>query len=110
VLVVVTLLGSVMMLYVLGSLIGKPIPASNLSKTWAIVLIILALILAMGVFVSSGGRAFFPGFVLPGVVIPDVPSFIVPSLGLTTGHLAVLLMVGGLALVAVYLNTASEGK
>lgn len=104
VLVVVTLIGSMMIIYVLGKLIGFEI-GTNLTakKGWAVLLLLIVLVLALGVFVSSGGNAFFPGLVLPNVAIPEVPIPVIPSINFTTAHLALLLMVGGLAAVAWYL-------
>lgn len=111
VLVVVTLLGSIMIVYVLAKVIGIDIPPTNITgkKGWGVLLLLIVLLLALGVFVSSGGKAFFPGLVLPGVTIPEIPIPVLPSINFTTAHLALLLMVGGLAAVAWYLSKQPAG-
>jgi hypothetical protein len=111
VLVVVTLLGSMMIIYVLANLVGINIPLTAPgAKKWAILLLGIALVLALGVFVSSGGVAFFPGLTLPGVTIPNIPIPVLPSIGLTTGHLAVLFMVLGFGAVLWYLTKGGGGE
>ncbi len=98
-LVIVTILGSMMMLYVLGALIGVQIPEKNLGKKWTLALILITISLSVGVFVSSGGASFFPGITLPGFVVPEVPLPAIPSINLTMTDIAFLIM--AVALVAV---------
>lgn len=92
ILVVVTILGTLMVLYMLGSLVGVKIPAEGLSKRWAFLFLLIVVVLAIGVFVSSGGMAFFPGFTLPGVTIPEIPIPAIPAIGLTMSDIAVIVM------------------
>jgi len=80
ILVVVTILGSLMILYMLGQLVGIEVPVKGAGKKWAVLLLLLAVILAVGVFASSGGLSFFPGFTLPGVTLPSFPVPVLPSL------------------------------
>lgn len=108
--VIVTLLGAMMILYIVGTLLGLPIRADKITqKGWVLLLVGIFLVLALGVFISSGGRAFFPGLVLPNVQIPQIPIPVIPSIGLTTAHLAALVMVLGLALVAWYVSKEGSG-
>jgi len=106
ILVVVTILGTMMILFVLGALAGVEVPTKP--SKWAILLVLIALVLAIGVFISSGGQAFFPGLALPGFTWPSTPTLVIPSLGLTTGDMAVLAMVAGVALIVYWLY--HEGK
>jgi hypothetical protein len=109
-LIIVTLLAGMMILYVLGKLVGIDIPLTQAgAKKWAILLIALLLVVSLGVFVSSGGTVFFPGLTLPGVTLPEFSMPVLPSIGFTTAHLAVLVMGGALALVAWYISTKPEG-
>lgn len=90
-LVIVTILGTMMVLYILGALVGIKIPLENPSK-WALLLLFIAITLSLGVFISSGGVAFFPGLTLPNVVVPKIPIPAIPEIGLTMTDIAFILM------------------
>lgn len=94
VLVIVTIIGTMMILYVLGQLVGIDIPVKgDASKKWWILLfLMIAILMSVGVFVSSGGLAFFPGLTLPGVTLPGVPTLALPSLGLSFQDIAIILL------------------
>ena len=108
VLTIVTILGTMMILYVLASLIGIKIPAKDQPKEWLFLLLLVAIVLAAGVFIASGGTAFFPGFALPGVTIPDLPIPVIPSIGLNSAHIGLLVLLAGTALIIWWMQR--EGK
>jgi hypothetical protein len=97
-LVVVTILGTMMVLYLLGALIGIEIPMKSPTK-WGILVLLIASTLSIGVFVSSGGTALFPGIAIPGGIVLEFPKILIPSIGLTAEIIAVLMM--GLGIVAI---------
>jgi len=78
VMIVVTLLGTMMVLYVLGSLVGVDIPDKQSAKRWTALLVLIAIIIAAGAFVTSGGMSFFEATGLPGadmqLSLPALPS------------------------------------
>jgi hypothetical protein len=108
VLVVVTILGTMMILFVLGALAGVEVPTKP--SKWAILLVLIAIVLAIGVFISSGGMAFFPGLVLPGVTLPSTPTVAIPSIGITTEDIAMIAMVAGMALIMLWLVWEKKEK
>jgi len=101
ILVIVTLLGSIMILYVLGMLIGIELPLTGMTakgkRGWAVLLLLIAMLLAVGVFLSSGGRALFPGLTFPGVTIPEIPIPAIPAIGLNMTQIAIIVMFLGTA-------------
>jgi len=72
---IVTLLGTIMVLYVLGKVVGIDIPGKKSDK-WAVTLIAITLLLAAGIFASSGGLSFFGGVGMPNISfpLPALPS------------------------------------
>lgn len=90
-LVIVTLLGTMMILYVMGQIVGVDIPAQNLSKTWGAVLLMVALLLGAGVFISSGGLAFIPG---ADINLDFVNQFF-QFLGIAPTYVAIIIMFVG---------------
>ena len=77
IMIVVTLLGTMMVLYVLGALAGIQIPGKQPGR-WNAVLILITVLLAGIVFVYSGGMSILGQLDLPGVgtqiAIPAMPS------------------------------------
>ena len=73
---IVTLLGTIMILYVLGRVIEVDIPGKRSSWKWGAALIAVTLLVAAAAFVSAGGLSFF------GASVPSIgsPSFSLPSL------------------------------
>lgn len=110
ILVVVTILGTMMILYILGALIGVEVPAEKLPKKWGVLLLLIAIVLAIGVFVSSGGRAFFPGLVFPGVTIPEIPIPAIPSIGLTMTHISFIVVFLGTAVIVWWMTQEEKSK
>lgn len=76
IMIVVTLLGTMMVLYVLGSLIGVDIGKAPSAKKWSALLILVAIIIAAGAFVTSGGMSFFEAAGVPGteLSLPALPT------------------------------------
>jgi len=111
ILVVVTILGSLMILYMLGKLVGIEIPIEKPAgqKKWAFLLLLLAVVLAVGVFASSGGLSFFPGLTLPGVTLPSFPVPVLPSLPSFTLQDIAMIMVF-LGTVGILYWMTREGK
>ena len=77
VLIIVTLLGTVMVLYVLGKMIGLDI-VSERSGKWKTVTLLFAVLLAVAAFVYSGGLSFFTGITIPRISLPALPSISIP--------------------------------
>lgn len=70
--------------------------------------VLLILVLVIGVFISSGGLAFFPGLTLGPV--PDVPTVIFPDLNLTTQDIAIIALVILTGIVVLYVTRGEGGK
>jgi len=73
VMIVVTLLGTIMILYILGKLVGIDIPGAQDKKKWTLALLVVALLLAAAAFWVSGGMSFF-GSPSVGFTLPALPS------------------------------------
>jgi|WetSurMetagenome_2_1015567.scaffolds.fasta_scaffold759345_1 hypothetical protein len=108
VLVVVTIIATMMILYVLLHLVGISIPSKTQNKTWIAALLLVVVLLAVGVFVASGGMAFFPGLSLPGVTLPSTALPALPSIGISLTDVAFILLAVGTVLIIIWL--AREGK
>jgi len=69
--------------------------------------VLLIIILVIGIFISSGGLAFFPGITLGTV---EEPAVIFPNLNLTTEHIAIIVLVvlTGLVIWFVYRSGGGE--
>jgi hypothetical protein len=100
----ITMLGIVMIAYILSALFAKE---GEGMKRLATPAIIIAGILGVATFISSGGLAIFPGIVLPEAVIPEVP-IVIPSIGLTYQDLAIIFLV--LTFIAIVLWLTKEEK
>jgi uncharacterized membrane protein len=75
VMIVVTLLGTMMILYMFGSLVGVNIREKQSAKKWTALLILVAIIVAAAAFVTSGGMSFFEAAgVGAQLSLPAMPS------------------------------------
>jgi hypothetical protein len=110
VLVVVTIIATMMILYVLGHLVGLEIPMKGKEAKWVILLLLIAVLLALGVFIMSGGMAFFPGLSLPGFNWPTAPTMVLPSIGLSTTDIAIILMVIGTGAIIYWISQSDKGE
>lgn len=108
VLIVVTILGTMMILYMLGKMIGVEIPGKQATKWWGLLLLLIAVVLAAGVFIVSGGTAFFPGLTFPGITIPELPILVLPSIGLSSAHLALIALLVGTAIVIWFVSRGEK--
>lgn len=71
--------------------------------------VLFIIILVIGVFISSGGLAFFPGLTLGPV--SEVPIVIFPELNLTTQDIAIIVLVVLTGIVIWYVTRGGgEGK
>ena len=95
VIVLVTLLASLMILSMLLGMAGVGITVSKAG----IIFILIAILLAIGVFVASGGAAIFPWLIFPDVSIPEVPIPAIPAIGLSMQDIAMILMFFGTLVV-----------
>jgi len=96
-LALVTLLVSAMIIWMLFSILGLKTPTS---KRYIMLFALLVIVLAIGVFISTGGGAIFPWIVFPDVSIPSVAVPAIPAIGITVQDLAIiLLVVGTIALI-----------
>ena len=80
VLTIVTLLGSMMVLYVLCKMAGVDVLTGK-SKMWNALIVVLGALLALVAFVYSGGLSFFAGTTVPsvgGISLPALPSISIP--------------------------------
>ncbi|MFH1623250.1 MAG: hypothetical protein ABIA12_01905 [Candidatus Aenigmatarchaeota archaeon] len=96
IMIVVTLLGTMMVLYVLGALAGIQIPGKQSGK-WNAVLILITVLLAGAVFVYSGGMSILGQLDIPGVGT-QIPIPAMPSISISTNDAVVL---GGFILLIV---------
>lgn len=106
--VVMTILAALMVLFMLVPLLtGKGLEAAKPGKALA-VLIIIAIGIAIAVFISSGGAALFPGITLPGATVPSIPISLpaLPSVSTTDIAIILLVVVTG---VAVWFLLRGEG-
>jgi len=109
ILVIVTMLGSIMILYVLGQVVGINLPLkAGSAKKWILLLSLIVVVLGVGVFFSSGGGVLFPGISLPGFTFPSIPIPALPAIGITMSDVAFLLMVMGTGLIVWWIS--KEGK
>jgi hypothetical protein len=105
VMLIVTLLGTIMVLYVLGKTVGITIPGKQGEKKWAVALIAITLLLAAGIFASSGGLSFFGGVGMPSI------SFPLPALPSVTVTVEDMVIFGAFALLlATIWYLAAEEK
>jgi len=102
VMIVVTLLGTMMVLYMFGSIIGVDIREKQSAKKWTALLILVAIIVAAVAFVTSGGMSFFESTgVGTELSLPAMPSIkisaedVVIFGGLILFLVAVVWMYGG---------------
>jgi len=100
--VLVTVLALLMMMGLLLPAVGVEMQLKK-GVTWVVIFIIL---LALGVFVSSGGVAFFPGLTISEM--PIIPSEVLP--GLTPQDVAMALMFGGTLIIVWLIHQSGEEK
>ena len=100
--VIVTIVAIMMIFYLLFPLIGIKMELKSGVKF----LVIIIILIGIGIFISSGGLAFFPGLTFGE--ISGVPNIIVPSIGLSSQDLA-LIVLGLLTLVAFWWIVKGEG-
>ena len=102
---IVTMVVLLMMVALVLGLGGKELKLETGVKFIVLVLIILVI----GIFISSGGLAFFPGLTLGDV--SDTPIVILPNLNLTTQDIAIIVLVvlTGLVIWFVY-RSGGGGK
>jgi len=106
IMIVVTLLSTMMVLYVLGALAGIHIPGEQPGR-WNAVLILIAVLLASVVFVYSGGMSILGQLDIPGVGT-EIPIPAMPSITISAADAIVL---GGLImLVATIVWLTHEKK
>lgn len=87
--VVVTLLAAVMILFMIMPLFG--VGVDTRPKKIIGILAVVAVIIAVGVFIASGGSMIFPGF-NTGITLPTGPVPVLPDLGITTTDIAIIAM------------------
>lgn len=108
-LTVVTLLGTIMVLFVLGKFMGIDIPGARSSKLWALVQVVVILVVAAIAFVYSGGLAFFglSGLQLSGLGIP-IPAM--PAIAMAVGDVVMLgaLVVGVAVIIWLWQESGEE--
>lgn len=113
--VILTIIAFVSVLYVVWTMAkGKnPLDLKDgevISKNWTRLVafaVVGAVLLALGVYVSTAGTAIFPGLTLPGFSVPDIPTIAfpsIPSLALTTQDLAIILLVVFTGLIVFYVT------
>jgi len=106
---IVTLLGTIMILYVLGKVVGIEITGKQADKRWGAALVALTLLIAAAAFVSAGGLSIF------GTSLPSVgsPSFSLPALPSVNISAEDVVIFGGVALVIaamIWMATEKENK
>jgi len=103
--VVVTIITFVIVIYVLVMPFKKD-KELNAPKEAIIVVIFIGLILAAGVFISSGGGSIFPGLTFG--TLPSAPTFFFP--GISMQDLAVVIVVILTGVVIYYLTKGGESS
>jgi len=98
--VLVTILALLMMMGLLLPAVGVEMQLKK-GVTWVVIFIIL---LALGVFVSSGGMAFFPGLTISEM--PMIPGELFA--GLTPQDIAMALMFGGTGIIVWLIHKSGE--
>lgn len=93
--IVVTLLAILM--------VANMIAPLGFKSMWMVVGLAVALVL--GIFIASGGGAFFPGIV---VGVPQWTAPVFPAVGLTTSDLAIIALVVFTGLIIWYLAKPGE--
>lgn len=88
--VVVTILAALIILFMLIPLFG--VKLDTRPQKIIGVFAVIAIILAVGIFISSGGAMLFPGLQLPGVELPSAPLPVLPEIGLTSTDIAIIVM------------------
>jgi len=109
VMIVVTLLGTIMVLYVLGKMLGIDIISERESKRWKAVVLILAIVLAAAAFLYSGGLSFFGGVGIPGIGTSiSLPAL--PSLNISLEDAVVFGSIVLVLAVIIYISSEEGGK
>ena len=104
--ILVTILGFLMVTYLLLAMFGEEGKLPNASKYVKFVVLVGA-ILAAATFVSSGGAAIFPGFVIGTVT--EVPNLIFPNLNLSTQDVGIILLVALFVGIVIFLVRGEGG-
>jgi len=107
IMIVVTLLGTTMVMYVLGKLGGLDILSAKSGKAWKAVVILLAIVVAAAAFVYSGGMSFFESVGFPGAGF-EIPIPALPSVSISLEDAVVFGALIAAGAVAVWM--ISEGK
>lgn len=108
ILIIVTLLGTMMVLYVLAGVLGMDIIDKRSSKKWKAVVLLLAIVLAVVAFVYSGGLSFFAGTTLPSVGGISLPAL--PSVNISLEDLVVFGAIVAAFAAAWWMYSEKEGK
>jgi len=69
--------------------------------------VLILIILVIGIFISSGGLAFFPGLTIGDV--SGVPTIVFPQLNLSTQDIAIIILVILTGLVILYITKGEGG-
>lgn len=69
--------------------------------------VLFLVILVVGIFISSGGLAFFPGLTLG--TVSDTPTLVFPELNLTTQDVAIIVLVVLTGIVIFYVTKGEGG-
>ena len=105
--VVVTLLAALIILFMIIPLFG--VPLDKRPKKVVAAIVVIAVILAVGIFIASGGTMVFPGlstgFSIPGL---SLPSGGLPEIGISATDIAIIVLF--ILTAAVILWLFREGK
>lgn len=91
--VIVTLLAILMIVFIVSGVTGMPMKPG---RKMGIVIILLLIAIGIGVFISSGGTAFFPG--LTWGIVPAVPIELIAWLTTQDAAILILVILTGLVL------------
>ncbi len=100
--ILIGILGFLMVTYLLLALVGGKLPEP---EKYVKYLVLTGIILSVAAFISSGGAVIFPG-----ISISNFPQTLPSVGGLSSGDIAIILMIIFAIIVIYWLTKGEEGK